>query len=221
MSNQLDSLVVDSLTVRNTAELPSNCIANAQLKSDANISRSKLAQSTLKPYTIPLTEGRIHDAIQTPLTGTANTDDLGITGGTFGTDAPTITAGDLKAAGATTRYVRFPNVPIPAEYDDGQTLTLRVRGGMGTTVADVSATVDAQAYKPDGEGAVGGDLVATDAQSINDTNAADCDFTITPTGLVAGDTLDVRIAVAVNDAATATAVDAEIYEVQLLADVRG
>jgi hypothetical protein len=44
---------------------------------------------------------------------------------------------------------------------------------------------------------------------------------ITSTGIVAGDVLEVRVAVLVNDAATVTAVIAAIQEISLLADVRG
>jgi hypothetical protein len=153
-------------------------------------------------------------------TPAANSDDLGIYAGTWGTHGRQVKSGDLKAAGSTTRYLGL-QVPIPAEYEDAETVTIRIRAGMETTVADVAATVDVEAYLPDGTGAVGSDLCSTAVQSINSLTDADKDFVITSTGIVAGDVLEVRVAVLVNDAATVTAVIAAIQEISLLADVRG
>lgn len=184
------------------------------------VARADIAQDANRVFVIPMTSCRVWDAPQTLLPGTAANDDLGLVRGTLGTNSLVLSAGDLKAAGATTRYAGL-QIPIPAEYDAGESLTLRLSAGMQTTVADNSATVDVQVYKADREGAVGSDLCATSVQGINSLTFSDKDFVITPTGLAPGDLLDVRIAVAVNDAATATAVTAAIGAVELLADVRG
>lgn len=181
-----------------------------------------LPQRDLQVYTIPLTQFRVWDAMQTNLPGTAATDDLALIGSTtFGTNSLRISAGDLKAAGATTRRMRAL-IQLPAEYVAGQTVTLRLYAGMETTVADTTATVDVEAYLTDYEGAVSGsDLVTTAATSINSTTFSAKDFQLTATSLTAGDWLDVRISVAVNDAATGTAVDAAIGYVRLLCDTKG
>ena len=159
------------------------------------VERTDIAQEANAIFPVPWTAWRVHDS-------------------------PTLTAGDLKASGATTRYARC-QVALPAEYDAAETVTLRISAGMVTTVADDSATVDVQCYKADREGAVGSDICNTAAQSINSETFANKDFTITPTGLTAGDVLDIRIAVTVTDAATATAVTATIGAVELLCDIRG
>jgi hypothetical protein len=57
--------------------------------------------------------------------------------------------------------------------------------------------------------------------TINSLVLAAKSFTITPSGLVAGDTLDVRIAIACTDAATGTAVTPTIAAIDLLCDIRG
>ena len=194
-----------------------NLTVNGSLPS---FGRSQLTQDSNEVYGIDLTDLRVHDAVQTALPGTSANDDLGISGNTVGTDSIHLTTGDLKAAGATTRYARFM-FALPAEYEDGETVTLRLSAGMETTVADTSATIDAQAYKSDRETGVGSDICATAAQSINSLTMADKDFTITPTSLTAGDTLDIRIAVAVNDGASGTAVIANVGAVELLLDVKG
>lgn len=182
--------------------------------------RSQLAQADLQPYLVPLTQLRIWDAFATVLTGTAGTDDLGLIGGTFATASPAVRTSDLKAAGATTQYARFIFV-LPPEYVAGQTVTLRAYAGMNTTVSDTTATIDFQVYRMDGTAGIGSDLCSTSATSINSLTNANKDFTIDPATLGPGDQLDVRVAVAINDAATATAVVGEIGSLTFLCDVRG
>jgi hypothetical protein len=137
----------------------------------------------------------------------------------MGTVSPYIGTFDVKAT-TTTCYARF-QFALPPEYDPGQTVTLRIRAAMVTTIADDAATIDAQVYECDRVGGVGADICATAPQDMNSLDVADYSFTITPTNLVAGDKLDIRIALAVVDAETGTAVIGRIYEVALLLDVRG
>ena len=213
--------------VRVTGELTANSfgltvasITNSDVKANAAIARTKLAQDTVQPYTLPLTQFRTWDALATNLPGTAATDDLALDNATFGTGSPHLTAGDLKAAGATSRYARA-HVVIPMEYDDGETCNLRVHAGMLTTVADTTCTVDVECYRSDEETGISADLCTTAATTMNSLTFADVDFTLTPTTFVSGDTLDIRITIACNDAATGTAVEPVIGAVQLLCDVKG
>lgn len=186
-----------------------------------NRPRSELAQESLMEYPVKLTDFRVHDALETVLPGTPASDDLGITGGTYGTHAPKLTTGDLKAAGSTTRRGRF-TYELPPEYVAGETVTLRLSAGMETTVADVAATIDAECFVNGRDGTVdGSDLVTTAATTINALGFSNKDFTITPTALVPGDQLDIRVSVLVNDAASATAVIASIGAVDLLLDIKG
>jgi len=156
--------------------------------------------------------------------GTSARDDLGIAGNTFATGVPTIETRDVKGEGAVTLYGRAQR-QLPPEYESAQTVTLRANAGMVTTVADNSATIDFSVYESDKAAAAGGsptDLCETDAININgDTTLSNCDFTITATSLTAGDWLDIRMALAVNDAATATVVKARVGYVAILADIRG
>lgn len=177
--------------------------------------RSSLVQDDAAPYPVPLTNLRVWNDPAT-LIDAAAADDLGLVYNTFGTALPSVETGDLKAAGATTMYAGFQFV-VPVEYVAGQTITLRINAGMKTTVADTSATVDAVAHR----NGAGADLVATAAQSCNSLTAANLDFTITPTNVVPGDILDVRIAIAVTDAATGTAVIGKINRIEALLDIKG
>lgn len=179
-----------------------------------------LKQDTLVPFPIPLTQFRVWDAIQTVIPGTAAADDLALIGTTFGSVGPVISGGDLKAAGATTRYTRCL-AAVPECYDNGETLNIDVYAGMQTTVADTSCVVDVECYRLDKLGAIGADLCTTSAQSINSLTIAKKAFAITAASLSKGDILDIRITVTCNDAATATAVKPTIGGVDLVCDIKG
>lgn len=195
-------------------------LGNANIADGADIERTKLEQNTLVPFPIDLAAVcKVWDARQTNLPGTAAADDLAIITGTFGTNAVRIRSSDGKATSITQR-LGFELI-VPAEYDPGQTLTLRIRAGMVTTISDTTATVDVEARKLDEDGAVGSDICTTAATTINSLTKANCDFTITPTGLVAGDRLDIRVTITITDGATGTAVIGEISRIVPLVDIRG
>jgi hypothetical protein len=199
--------------------LPPEVITNYTIAGNADIATTKLAQRVLAESIVPLTQARTWDAVASNLPASASSDDLGLVSGTFGTNPVRITAGDVKALGATTRRL-YLAIPIPANYEDGQTIQLQIRAKMETTVADVSCTIDAEA-RIGADGAVGSDLVTTAAQSMNSLSAASYTFTIDATGVDPGDLLEVRLSISSNDAATATAVTPAIYSIALLCDTRG
>lgn len=210
----------------NPVTMPGDLIVSGDLRVNGAISpkfakSNVLALAELQPYPIPLTNFRVFDALATVLPGTPASDDLGLVGGTFGTATPSLRTQDLKAAGASNNRARVL-VQLPWDYVAGESVTLRFKAGMITTVASSSATLDCEAYKlqDDPDDAIGSDLVTTSAQSINSLTFANIDFTISPTSLSPGDILDVRITTAVNDGATATAVIAGITSAKLLVDVR-
>lgn len=180
---------------------------------------SILRQTPNAAFPVRLDALRVWDAYHTNLPGTAAADDLALLSGTFGTSPPVVSAGDCKALGATTRYARF-QVQLPESYESAETITLAISAGMLTTVADVTCTIDVEAFKLDKIGGIGADLCATAAVTINSLVFGTKSFTITPSGMAAGDVLDVRVAVACNDAATATAVTPTIAAITLLADIR-
>jgi hypothetical protein len=183
------------------------------------VPRSKLEQDNLAEYVIDLSSLYVFDS-GARLPNTSATDDLGYYPGTFASASPAIKTYDVKNAGAVTLYARF-NVALPAEYVTGETVKMRFHAGMQTTVASASATIDLQAFKSDGELGIGSDLVSTAATSINSLTEADIDFTIDPATLSAGSLLDCRVAIAVNDSATGTAVIGYFGKLSLLCDVKG
>ena len=186
------------------------------------IARSSLTQDALVPYTIPLTDMRVWNAVQTILPAAANEDDMGLITGTWGADVPTIQGVDFQ--GATSDEKALFCFALPAEYDAANTITVRLRAAMLTTVSDGTATVDVECYKSSRDGAAAGtptDLCTTAAQNMNSLTPANYDFTITPTGLAAGDLLLFRLAFAGSDTTHAGAMVQEISQVEVLLDVKG
>lgn len=183
------------------------------------LTRSQLTQENNAIYKVPLTDLRVWDAFQTNLPGTAAADDLALIGGTFGTASPTIRTSDAKAT-TVTQYARFL-ASLPTEYVAGQTVLIRVHAGMITTVSDTTATVDFQCYASDDESGISADLVTTSATSCNSLTDSDLDFVVTATSLEPGDTLDIRMTIAITDSATATAVVGQVGAISLILDVKG
>lgn len=190
-----------------------------EVRKNGSLSRDVLAQTDLSELPIALTRLKVWDDQSANLPGTAATDDLGVIEGTWGTDAPTVQTSDAKATTVTQRA--FLQVPIEHDYELGETVQIRIRAGMITTVSDTTATVDIEVYEPDLDGAVGSDLCTTAAQSINSLTKANLDFTITAGGLTIGSELLCRVTIAITDGATATAVIGEISYMALLKDIRG
>lgn len=185
------------------------------------VKRADLNQDANQEYPIPFVLWRVWDNLAALLPGTSAADDLEIDGGTFNTDTPHVTTGDVKAAGAITRYARF-QFALPAEYEAGETVTLRMSAAVQTTVADTSCTLDAEVFLSDDKASKSGsDLCTTAAIDINSTSFTDKDFTITPGTLNPGDVLDVRVTIACNDAATATVVKPTIGRASILCDIKG
>jgi hypothetical protein len=182
---------------------------------DDFVTRNDMKPEELVSYRIPLTHFRVHDAQASILPAAATADDLGLINGTFGTTASSLQTSDAKAT-TVTQYGRV-QVVLPAEYDNGQSVTLAIAADMETTVSDGTATIDVECYK----NGAGSDICATAAQSCNALTSSTLSYVITPTGLVTGDLLDIRITAAITDSATGTAVVAQITSVILKLDVRG
>ena len=200
-----------------TNEIQDEAVTNAKVAAAAAIARTKLAQEALVPYRIPLTQFRVFDAFQTVLPGTAANDDMAVVGGTHAT-APPMIEGKVATGSATETQNARVTFQLPAEYDDGQTITLRVRcrtsGGQG----EGTKTIDAVVVSNDEDGTVSGDLVTTSVITIDDT-FTDRDFTITPTGLASGEELDILLTSVIEDAGVDGKL--QIAFVEVLLDIRG
>lgn len=194
-------------------------ISNSHLSSTANIERSKLEQNALVLYRIPLTAMRVWDAFTSLLPSTAADDDMALIMGTPGTNAPTLQGVDF--GGTTSDEKCGFEFVLPAEYDDAESVQVRVRAAMNTTVADTSCTIGTQCWSNDDDGTVSANLCTTSAQSMNSLTVANYDFAITSTSLSTGDSLQIVLAFAGTDSGNAGVMIPEIYAVYVMLDIRG
>ena len=108
---------------------------------------------------------------------------------------------------------------LPENYVDGATINIRAvvdvtgAGTLGT------CTVDFSVFKQDNDGAIGSDLVTTSATAVTADSGAK-DFVVTPTGIVSGDVLSIKLTTSIQETA-ATAIQAIITKTQMLLDVKG
>jgi len=103
------------------------------------------------------------------------------------------TADSHQAAVTNSAYFAFA---LPPRYSAAGDITVTLRSRV-TLDMNVSQYVDVEIKKV-GDGTLGADICATAHQAIS-TSWADDAFTITPTGLVAGDVLVCKVAVELDD----------------------
>jgi len=195
---------------------------NPRYTPPSSINRADLVQDDAKEYNIDiLSECRKADSSALPTSPDGT--NLGIIGGTFGTNSPILEGTDSDGSGAATQSeLTRLFFTLPAEYQAGQTITVRIHSRVDV-VRHTAATVDVICYLADKEAGIGSDLCTTGAISNNSASWADQDFTIDPTGLVAGDILDIEVIGATDDtnAGTGSAGHVEIGAIQVLLDVKG
>ena len=142
---------------------------------------------------IPFNELRVWNSPTTLLpTGAGTSDDLGITIGTIGTDAHSLQGSDIGGTSGTW-YAMF-EYAMPKTYKGAGVIKLRANALMVVT-GDGAQTVDFQVYR---NAAPTTDICATAAQTLTAT-AVDYDFTVTATNVVAGELLNIRVALSATD----------------------
>lgn len=202
-----------------TGTITKGSLINGDFSANCNLDPAKMGL-TLRDFAVPLSRAVIYTSLQ-PLPSTSSGSDLGFTAGTWATNTPKISSGDVKAAGTTTRYALMPFI-LPDRFAPGGTVTVKLMAGMETTVAGTSCSLDLEVYLADDAGGItGSDLCATAAQDMNSLTSAEFPFTLTTTNLVAGSQMWARIKISAVDAATATAVIANLYKVLFTCQCRG
>lgn len=199
----LDDATIADLTVSTSAVFPAGAIARAALAAETGIYRQLL--QTLRTIT-----GLVLDA-----TGGAALHK--IVAGAYGTGTMELRGNDANN-NTVTSTSSFEFI-LPPEYVAGGAITLRVNGktsGAGTITAQ---TLDAEAFKVAADGTAGSDICATTIRTLTQT-ATDFDFTITPTGLVAGDKLrfNIQSLVTISDTTTTRT---HISDVQVRCAIKG
>lgn len=186
----------------------------------AAVARSALVQDDAALYNIPLADW-LDTATGAKLGASAGTPSgaFGLTYGTHGSAGPKILS---EAASGNTKTNKMRRTfMLPPEYVAGQTVVLRVRCAETVAAAAVSTTIDAEVFKLDKDGGIGSDICATSLADVDGATAANKDFTITPTGLVPGDVLDIELTGVVTDTGETNGTVLEIYATELHLDIKG
>lgn len=198
-------------------------VVTARQGFEGPLNRSNIITDSLAAYALPPGVWRIFDAFQTPLTGTPGTDDLGVVAGAFATGCPYLSAGEQNAVASSTRYARTM-FTLPPEYVSGGLIRLNASGGLlagASSTSGTSCTVDFECYVCNRDGLKSGsDLVTTVATSIYSGTFGEKAFVLTPTGLIPGKVLDIRVAIIAvhNHASSCIPI---LGAVEVLLDVKG
>lgn len=156
---------------------------------------------------IPLSQFRTWDAMQTALPGTAANDDLGLVTGTWLTDAPILRTIVNSGTSTVRAGLLFP---VPLDYQNADPTVVRVP--YTTVVAPTStATLDLEIVRVVAPTV---DIVSTNANDVAAVNAADAVFVLNPANLVAGEMLFARVSIASVSAFALT--DIQIRDFKLL-----
>lgn len=141
---------------------------------------------------LPLNGFRISDAINTTLPATPSSNDLGLAAAPGAALVGTTTSGTTANDKATFVFA------LPVDYNDGGAIAVRVRSRCNPAGFVAAGNLVDVVCKLWGDGALGSDICTTAAQQLT-TSYANYDFTITPTGLVAGNVLAIELSAASND----------------------
>lgn len=108
------------------------------------------------------------------------------------------------------------DVPLLMEYVDGGLVSIRVNARVKEAGAPTYGIKNLGAYVDKiTSGALGGNLVGSPTQALNNS-ATNHDFVVTPTGLVAGDLLRVRLETDLQETTGEGGINGQIYKVYLL-----
>ena len=185
--------------------------------STGSIPRANLTEDALLAHGIPLTSVRGATGLSLTATETAGGFNLDISTNVLLLKGE-ITDNETEVSVCHAEYV------LPDNYVAGGDITVRFRAALIKTGAPTNngSTLDLEVYKQ-GDGAVGSDLCATAAVTFAALDTwYNKDFTVTPTGLVAGDRLTFKITSSVIDSeAGAGTIICNIAAISVLADVKG
>jgi hypothetical protein len=182
------------------------------------IPRGNLLQEDLVIFPVPLLGWRYANGNTLDATGAAGNPKIIMGGWGSGTG---ILEGQDAHGTTKTETVQFA-FALPSNYVAGSAIALHASGRFsdtGTGTLSVK-TIDAEVYKIAQAGTAGSDICATAAQTIT-TTMADYTFTITPTGLVAGDVLRVLLRIVLTESGGTGAQKAEFGGSSLYLSVQG
>ena len=179
------------------------------------VARSVISTDSAALYNVPVTSW-LNPADAEPLVGATLETDGTMNIGGVGTGVVGLVSNVTDDETETNSMATI--IFLPAEYVAGSAITVSFQ--VKITNAATTATIDMTAQKISSAGAPGSDVCATAVQTIT-TSFTTKSFTITPTGLVAGDRLQIVVTTAILDAAGGSTTQVQIAYVNVALDIKG
>jgi len=192
-------------------------IANVNVRDDAAIARSKMAENALAAYAIPVGDLRNDDGSVIDATGGAGL--FNLTSGGFGTG--TLTIDGEAATGNTKTDTLMFDFALPAEYVAAGDVKVRWYQQESVGAATDSTTASCEVYKSDQQGGAGSDLLSAFTPTDVTDSWALATADIDESGLLAGRIIRVFIRVVTNDTGGAVGTIAQLDGIQVLCDIKG
>lgn len=192
-----------------STELADDAVTTDKIVDEA-VSQSKLGTIVVTRKVDLNALGVTADLTRLPSAGDGTS--LGLVAGTYGTAAAKL-SGSAANNNSKTETARGTLV-LPSNYVAAGDVTVRIRCRVDGTAA-VAQTVDLSARLVGADGAIGADIVETDAQTIPNV-WDDVDFVITGTSLTPGAMLELLITTVVNDTGGTLNKAAEVASISLV-----
>jgi len=178
--------------------------------------RADMEQEANAIYRVPLMTCRNANGTVMDATGGAGL--FSIANGGYG--AGTLVLNSEGANGNTKTDTLCFEFALPPEYDDGETVTIKVHAKYSGAGTVGTKTLDLEAYELDAEGATAGDICGTAIQTLT-TSFASYSFTITPAGLAAGDKILVFVQAVIQESISGGALTVTIGDIRATLDIKG
>ena len=177
---------------------------------------AQMTERSLAVHKIPVYKFRQADGTALPATEAAGGFNLDLDGGNIRLLQGEVANGlpDSETSVGTWQFT------LPPNYVAGGDIQVRLKCANIGAGTQTSCTLTIKAYKSDGNGVVGSNLGPSDQTHSVKTTWYTKDFVITPTGLVAGDTLNIELTVVNIESASGNLVWT-CDEVAMLLDIQG
>lgn len=217
--------IFTAIPVDGTAGFAPNCICydetgsaqelwfNEGSNTSCKFRQEETAVQLAAVHQIPLIDMRVTGT--GAILGNVASGTAGLVMGTFLTNTPTV-VGNAANNNSKTDKFRF-NIPVPKNYNSGGAMSVVINAKVGTLLT-VANTIQAKVVKGDEAGGVTADLATGGAQVLT-TSYADYTWTITTTGFVAGDLLDIEVTLLADDTGGAVNDKITVGAVEVLADL--
>lgn len=206
------------LTVADQTIAGTKTFSTAPAVPAGSFARTKLATDSAADYVLDV-QSDVRNDDGTILTASAAAGKFGITNGGHGVAGLKL-SGEAAQNNTKTDYASAM-VVLPPEYVAGSAITVKFTAKYsGSGTAGGTKTVDCEAYKLAKAGTVGSDICATAAQNFT-SSSVEYSFTVTPTGLVAGDKLQLFFTMALQETVNSSTVTGEISDIRVSMDIKG